>query len=123
METLTQRARNHYQLVLLRNKGLTPWCKFITDMVNSKTLADKTRSQFLAKRTFKKWQIAAGQRSVAREHMADELRCQQLLRKYLRAWKQVLYMYNNNYSAGMNIATLRGHEFRLSNFKTKTFIQ
>ncbi len=104
METLTQRARDHYRLVLLRNKGITPWSKFVVAITKSRTLADKTRSRFLAKRTFGKWRVATGQRSMARENMGDELRRQQQLRKYVKAWKQVSTTVFNLFNKGHNLS-------------------
>ncbi len=89
METLNQRASDHYRLALLGSKGLTVWVRFTLAMREGRVLADKVRGQSLVRRTFVRWKVVRGQRSMARDKMADELHNRHLQKQSMKAWKAV----------------------------------
>ena len=89
METLNQKASDHYKLALLRSKGLNAWVRFTVAMRDGRVLADKVRGQSLVKRTFVRWKVVRGQRSMARNRMADELHNRHLQKQSMKAWKDV----------------------------------
>ena len=77
----------------MRNKGLTPWRKFVQQMREQDHRAGEFQDHRLLRGAFLSWRSTTVVRVEKKEAKADGVHHMALLRHAMRAWKQVRWYH------------------------------
>ncbi|XP_005639563.1 coiled-coil domain-containing protein 191 isoform X1 [Canis lupus familiaris] len=83
-------AREHYERVLLRKKGLEPWKRLRTQSKQNIQVAEEHHSLALQRKCLLSWFQYSQEILTRKTARADQFYCQILLRRVIRSWLQYL---------------------------------
>ncbi|XP_072579721.1 coiled-coil domain-containing protein 191 isoform X7 [Vulpes vulpes] len=83
-------AREHYERVLLRKKGLEPWKRLRTQSKQNIQVAEEHHSLALQRKCLLSWFQYSQEVLTRKTARADQFYCQILLKRVIRSWLQYL---------------------------------
>ena len=89
MAELSAKATRHYQLTVLKNRGLGPWRRFVEAMRTLWQKAEEFHKFNLARGSLVRWRDATRVRVREREDRASSFYHTIIKRQTLQAWKEV----------------------------------